>query len=152
MREHMGLFRGKRLCNGEWIEGDLYAPNYICDDWCICPRPKVLAIAVDPDTIGECTSLKDKNGKLIFEGDILEYNDGYDYFKGEVIFENGAFGMGSFEIIGLSSGCCDNFANLWQLFWDQEVIDEPELYYCSIIGNTHDDGELLKGGEGNGRD
>lgn len=58
--------------------------------------------------------------------------------------EEWGWGDGSFEVIGLSRGCCDNFANLWQLFWDQEVTDDPELYYCTVIGNIHDNPELME--------
>ena len=69
MRENIGLFRGKRIDNGEWVEGNLHTSRYKADDFRISFYP------VDPDTVGECTGLK-ANGKLIFEGDIVE---GYDY-------------------------------------------------------------------------
>lgn len=72
MREHMGLFRGKRTDNGEWVEGYLWVntslvkakiPHITDGDGVICE--------VDPATVGECTGLIDKNGILIFEGDIV---------------------------------------------------------------------------------
>jgi uncharacterized phage protein (TIGR01671 family) len=142
------LFRGKRKDNGEWIEGGYYREDYTDNVyitfWNSFGLGFMDSCQVERSTVGQYIGLEDKNGKRIFEGDIVEYNDGYDYFKGEVVFENGSFGVGSREVIGLSTGCCDNFANLWQLFWDQEVTDEPELYYCTVIGNIHDNPKLME--------
>ena len=64
------LFRGKRKNAESWIIGSLL----------FCPEDDVIHIAtnfwestaVDPATIGQCTGLRDKKGKLIFEGDILQ--------------------------------------------------------------------------------
>ena len=145
------LFRGKRLDNGEWVEGYLLktqGSTYITEpDWWdddLFISPKNITHAVNPSTVGQFTGLLDKNGKRIFEGDVVEYNDGYDYIDGEVVFEFGAFGIGSCDVIDISTACCDNFANLWQLYWDQEAMDAPELYYCKVIGNIHDNPELLE--------
>lgn len=156
------LFRGKRLDNGEWVEGfyirtkrhHCIITGCINDGYVVYGHyaNDVLMDVVDPTTVGQFTGLLDKAGKRIFEGDVVEYNNGYDYIKSEVVFEFGAFGIGSCEVIGISSGCCDNFVNLWQLFWDQEVTDEPELYYCKVIGNIYDNPELLKEGDTDGKE
>lgn len=150
------LFRGKRADNGEWIEGYLFSTvnhTYIVytdqydDD--LFFSPKNIFIAVDPKTVGQYTGLTDKNGKKIFEGDILkgfEYpfccDDEFNYFA-EVVWFNisPAFGIYTFKnpksnVRGISEGNTD--------YLEYFDIDKWE-----IIGNIHDNPELLKGGDNN---
>ena len=92
------LFRGKDSETGEWVFGWLMIGLsgrvyivYAVDDvaiWKITPRP--MFVEVDPATVGQYTGLTDKNGKRIFEGDIVKYGADYER-KNIVVFEQGCF-------------------------------------------------------------
>lgn len=135
------LFRGKRLGNGEWVEG-YYAK---CQEpinhgiGYILPKVKSLEfgniiciggfIEVIPDTIGQYTGLTDRNGTRIFEGDIVEVGDfnsedGY----GEIMWDEQT---ARFAISGSTNILFADFDN----YFGNEI---------EVIGNIHDNPELLK--------
>jgi uncharacterized phage protein (TIGR01671 family) len=129
------LFKAKRADNGEWVTGhyvkglDIYAkevhlifePTTIfyssgeTDGWS----------EVDPSTICQCTGLKDRNGKLIWENDIVNTQCG----KAIVIWDKAE----------------------WRIKWIKDTIWRKDLHFwtneddwkCEIIGNIFDNPELL---------
>lgn len=142
------LFRGKRIDNGEWVHvylfdngfengrvfiGGIVIEKYngtACDDWNVTG---INFCEIDPNTICQCTGLKDKNGKLIWENDIVAYWDSYST-------EN-----------GLAEADC-----IGKVVWDDETISfqvtnrlSAESYEvlgdeCSVIVNVFDNTELLE--------
>lgn len=103
------LFRGKRVDNNEWVYGYLvFSEDYIFDYSERIDIPYVIPIdnfnlkdyrdyKVDENTIGQYAGLKDKNGKKIFEGDMLKSY----YDKPGIVKWNNE--IGAFQIKGIPS-------------------------------------------------
>ncbi len=135
------LFRGKREDNGEWVEGFLSKSRGENKQLELCidheEKGVMCSSIVIPETVGQCTGLKDKNGKLIFNGDILESRaseNKEDWKKWVVTFSDGSF---CFEREIPRKRKHEYEENLL-------CVDEIELYGLTVIGNIHDNPELLQ--------
>ena len=158
------LFRGKTE-KGEWVKGVPFFEEdrcYIIEDLFICDEydcTGAVNTMVIPESVSEFTGLTDKNGTKIFEGDIVQYTDEEGYypeencdFIGKISLEHGAFGIVTTDNIpiDLNNWCDnDNFVSLWELYWNLSVEGEM-LDMVEVIGNIHDNPELLKKVDGNG--
>jgi hypothetical protein len=125
------LFRGKTN-KGEWVQGDLL--NVGVDyDYAIRTyggREHGQVNAVNEKTVGQYTGLTDKNGKKVFEGDIVRCGEWNGSRKYLVEMDEDRRGWYPFAC-GDGCGCC-----------------ESETYSpknSEIIGNIHDNPDLLKG-------
>ena len=124
------LCRAKRKSDKKWIYGNLIQTDdgvYIIQNY--VPQHLIGNYEVDPSTICQCTGLKDKNGKLIWENDIciitdgtLDEEDGYFRLDWEI-------DRAMFEFEG--TGICANFDNV-------------SGYDCEVVGNIFDNPELLE--------
>lgn len=144
------LCKGKRVDNGEWVEGYFVGAG-VC---MIIPQDAEHwggvdfneGYIVDPETAGQYTGLIDKHDKRIFEGDIVRYWDGKNCFTAQVVFECGAFGIARRPELPISfPHACnnDNFMSLWELIWNQEYLEPNCVDLLRVIGNVHDNPELL---------
>lgn len=123
------LWKAKRKDNGEWITG-YYAVDIFHDKHALgIPGDPIINpvdfIEIDPETLCQCTGLKDKNGKLIFENDKIK--------EGDVLHDGEVQIYGQVYIVEFECGC-------WVLRNNDKwtFIDEQRI---SIIGNIHDGGK-----------
>ena len=123
------LFRGKRTDNGEWVKGYYIKATHhwhnhgIHEDWIAVDTIQNGGwcnvrgkYAVIPETVGQYTGFADKNDKKIFEGDVVVHPSGTFVVK----FLQGSFCLGLNDFY-------------------------PKHYRCEVIGNIHDNPELLGG-------
>ena len=170
------LFRGKDIDNGKWIYGGyvhLHKTTYCyagsddgnndihrivferMTDWNL-PNKHMMTDVI-PETVGQYTGLTDKNGKRIFEGDIVRYNT-YDDFDCQSVVKFGEYNQDGSAGEYSASKCIgfyvdvDNFtcpdwceygSNCFSNYLKQQNILEVARY-CEVIGNIHDNPERLE--------
>lgn len=147
------LFRGKRTDDGEWMLGNLTLWGYGTASINETPAEGSPLYAVDPDSIGEFTGFTDMYGKRIFEGDIVAF-----YF-----FDKGTKNTRTMLIEWREGGFCmkelfrdyrlaKDFSIIMEKIYTyrgeikQGVYTSNNTYFVEIIGNIHDNPELMKGG------
>ncbi len=169
--EERYLFKAKRVDNGEWVVGNLITNVFFrlgqSIPYILCPDKVNYAcfedfsegtwiFEVQPDTICRCTGSKDKNGKPIWENDVVELFG----YRGVIKYVCGGFGIGyrkniDWEEIQANimrvTGCenilyaCenDNYISLWEIYWNFNDEDDS-VNTVEVIGNIFDNPELLE--------
>ena len=139
------LFRGKRTCNNEWVEGGFHSrfgKAYIIG---ISKTERIDGTEVIPETVGQYTGLTDKYGTKIFEGDIIKQIFRLKQTNGS--WEREIISVIEYDISWDYSNVC----GVCQRFNDGSgiamlsVMDTSGIVDCEVIGNIHDNPELLKG-------
>lgn len=146
MREY--LFRGKRLDNGEWVEGDLRHGGYFLNDpsvyICVPFADTIMNCPVDPNTVGQYTGMQDIAGKRIFEGDFVKAMLTRDCGGGEQVREEtGAIGYDTIGMIGLMDYLL-GVTPVWSDFFHELSLSGLVTDFSfEVIGNIHDNPELI---------
>ena len=115
-------FRGKRVDNGEWVFGSLVQGDNMATIVIDYGSGHIQTYWVDPQTVGQFTGLHNKNGKEIYEGDIVQ--------RGIITFSRGKF-------VGQYYG---SNGNLYEE-WEDDLYQENNI---EVIGNIYENPELLK--------
>lgn len=163
MNKYRDIWHGKRVDNDKWVEGYLirpeFNPNAAYIGYLFATDDHDIDVAeVDPSTLGRCTGLRDKNGTLIFEGNIVEYS--CSIF--DVVLYRSVVKIGEYNQDG-SSGeydpiqCCGVYVEVtnytcpdWlapddedEIWWCPQYLAQQNILEianrCEVVGDIHDD-------------
>lgn len=153
------IFRGKRIDNGKWVEGWLLHDSeqnesYIAEYF---EAKAAYFRPIIPETVGQYTHSEDKNGNKIFEGDVVDF---YFFDKGHkntktmlIEWRDNGFWM---KELYRNYRLADDFSIISEKIFTYRgdvrhgVYTTNYTYFVEVIGNIHDNPELLKGGADNG--
>ena len=124
-------FRGKRIDNKKWVYGFLADEDYINDIDLI----DLSSIEVDIDTVGQFTGLFDKNGKEIYEGDIISVNGKYPKLV-KYIDDYACFCLAN--ITDLNKKWISPWQQVSSSWWNDFKRE------IRVIGNIYDNPDLIK--------
>ena len=134
------LFRGRG--NTKYNDGEWYYGVPIRDfegDWQICTDNSKRTVI--PETIGQYTGLKDKNGTKIFEGDIVKYKDACKFGDDDEMEEAEEQYLCT-NVVEFENG---RFFPLPKRYDCEDYFFSYGSYDFEVIGNVHDNPELLRG-------
>lgn len=150
-------FRGKRTDNGEWVIGDLLrnrGETFIAPDGIANPLATADDFKVDPNTVGQFTGIKDKNGREIYEEDVLckeithkKYNDDYNLLTEMQLYELHPENYKLFVICWVHNEAAfcfvktDSFKEFGNMYSESSMSGIEKMF---VIGNIHDNPDLLK--------
>lgn len=123
-------FRGKKFCQDEWIYGSLITRGERGADGNFIDTGRGECYPLQQDTIGQFTGLYDKNGEEIYEGDIVRFNQKF-LIENILLVDYECSHRGGFSLC-TKEGYYGMFGDAWL-----------EPFYCEVIGNIHDNPELL---------
>lgn len=128
------LFRGKRENNDEWVEGFFVENHFSVSEYreCLIRDLEGTMYKVIPETVGQYTGLKDKNGTKIFESDVIKIEFQQDFYIGEIYWADDFLGW----VVKFLDGTTPE---------TMELINFYNTKYVEVIGNIFDNSELLKG-------
>ena len=160
------LFRAKRIDNGEWVEGNIVLSKDADDEYKAIIIPSVNSnmftqescnedlgfenwYKVDPSTICQCTGLKDKNGKLIWENDVVrfkhekfDFDDGLEPWERSCLPNKKEYTRNyAVEFCNTSTHYGLRFRNksIWFMVHRMTVV----MHDVDVIGNIFDNPELI---------
>lgn len=123
------LFKAKRVDNGEWVFGHYVNSGFIIK------MNHLECVDIDENTVCQCTGLKDDNGNLIWENDVVRVYGDTDDFGNDLYY--------FYKVVWNKDLCC---------WWLSDIYTQEDeyLYIClkeiNVIGNIFDNPELLERG------